>query len=442
MITKLILENFQGVSSRQEVAFDKYTLILGENSAGKSSIARALLLLAQSLQESVFVKGQIKPHFFTFTGNLIDLAGFRNVSHLHSGVPIKVGLTVSVDREGTFAENSIEEFQSVSFEVEEDDSGLISFLLGFYFVLEGYPEEVTLEFRSIGNWSMKLEKIQVSSQAAEEKFFRGTRDEVSSLYDLNFIFRSWLRTPAGITIRSNPERMLDYWLNFAKQNFTRNLYGLAHVPALREIGSRIQIKSPSPIDRRRRKRSKTTVEQNVSNFLNRLTQGRYNFEKTSFGANEKISFLGDVEVSLLRDNSLGTQVTFQDVGVGMSQILPILEGMVSLEADGEGTLLVEQPELHLHPRLQADLSESFYRLGGTIQVIAETHSEAMLLRLQRIARSSDSAAAVFPGVCVMYARLDGDRGTVFESFELRSEFDYLVDLPNSFSELRLQELED
>ncbi len=69
------------------------------------------------------------------------------------------------------------------------------------------------------------------------------------------------------------------------------------------------------------------------------------------------------------------------VGVGVSQVLPIL--VLALLADRGSTMIFEQPELHLHPRVQSRLADFF--LSMTLlnkQCIVETHSEYMINRLR------------------------------------------------------------
>ena len=79
-------------------------------------------------------------------------------------------------------------------------------------------------------------------------------------------------------------------------------------------------------------------------------------------------------------------VTLADVGYGINQILPvIIEGVASREG---AILCVEQPEIHLHPRLQANIADLMIDTiadepGKRKQWIVETHSELLILRLQR-----------------------------------------------------------
>ena len=69
------------------------------------------------------------------------------------------------------------------------------------------------------------------------------------------------------------------------------------------------------------------------------------------------------------------------VGVGVSQALPIV--VLSLLAEAGSTLIFEQPELHLHPRVQTRLADFFMSLvfAGK-QCIVETHSEYLVSRLR------------------------------------------------------------
>jgi hypothetical protein len=71
-----------------------------------------------------------------------------------------------------------------------------------------------------------------------------------------------------------------------------------------------------------------------------------------------------------------------NVGVGVSQVLPIV--VMALLAGKPCLLIFEQPELHLHPRVQARLGDFFLSLGlNGKQCLVETHSEYLIERFRR-----------------------------------------------------------
>ncbi len=76
-------------------------------------------------------------------------------------------------------------------------------------------------------------------------------------------------------------------------------------------------------------------------------------------------------------------VLLTDVGFGVSQILPIL--VLCYYVDEGATILLEQPEIHLHPSVQMGLADVFIDVikNRNVQIILESHSEHLLARLQR-----------------------------------------------------------
>jgi predicted ATPase len=96
---------------------------------------------------------------------------------------------------------------------------------------------------------------------------------------------------------------------------------------------------------------------------------------------------------VLHELSTGLELQPQDVGVGLSQIIPVLVAVL----DGAASLVaIEQPELHVHPRIQVALGDLLIAgthrpSTGTIserRLIVETHSEHLLLRLLRRIRET------------------------------------------------------
>jgi len=84
---------------------------------------------------------------------------------------------------------------------------------------------------------------------------------------------------------------------------------------------------------------------------------------------------------ILTDKS-GLETSIKHVGFGISQLLPIV--VEGLRMQNKGTLIIEQPEIHLHPKLQSKLYDFLYglMLQGK-KVIVETHSSHFITRMRR-----------------------------------------------------------
>jgi predicted ATPase len=86
---------------------------------------------------------------------------------------------------------------------------------------------------------------------------------------------------------------------------------------------------------------------------------------------------------LVKASEGSPEVDMQFLGFGLSQVLPVITSCYVLPS---GTsLIIEQPELHLHPKAQSELADVFINAVNRrqIQVIFESHSEHLLTRLQR-----------------------------------------------------------
>ena len=98
------------------------------------------------------------------------------------------------------------------------------------------------------------------------------------------------------------------------------------------------------------------------------------------------------------------------VGVGVSQVLPVL--VMALAAGPGSVLLLEQPELHLHPAVQQRLGDFLLACAASgRQVIVETHSDHLVTRLRRRI-AEDPGDALVSTVAVVLAERDAG-GTRF-----------------------------
>jgi predicted ATPase len=99
--------------------------------------------------------------------------------------------------------------------------------------------------------------------------------------------------------------------------------------------------------------------------------------------------MSNVQDLSLYDKRTNTLVSHRDVGIGISQVLPVL---VSAYASKNKIVAIEQPEIHLHPALQAELGDVFIEsaLGENKNAfILETHSEHLVLRVMRRIRETN-----------------------------------------------------
>ena len=85
----------------------------------------------------------------------------------------------------------------------------------------------------------------------------------------------------------------------------------------------------------------------------------------------------------VRKSRHSPEVLLTDVGFGVSQILPVLA--LCFCVSPTSTVILEQPDIHLHPNVQAGLADVFIDAwkNRNVQVLFESHSEHLLRRLQR-----------------------------------------------------------
>jgi len=133
-------------------------------------------------------------------------------------------------------------------------------------------------------------------------------------------------------------------------------------------------------------------------------------------------------------------VSHRDVGIGVSQVLPVLVGAYAAQ---KRIVAIEQPEIHLHPAIQADLGDVFIQsaLGDQKnKFLIETHSEHLLLRIMRRMRETsnenlpDGFLKVKPDdVCVLFVQPKGTASAVLH-LELDEEGQLLDAWPGGFFE--------
>jgi len=179
-------------------------------------------------------------------------------------------------------------------------------------------------------------------------------------------------------------------------------------------------------------RSKELVDE-ANEWLRKLEIG-YTLDPRHVGKES-----GDLfEVRLNDERREGTvDVALPDVGFGISQILPFI---VQSLASKQQIISIEQPEVHIHPRLQADLGDLLaYAIKSprNNQFIIETHSEHLVLRLQKLVRQKKLKPEQ---VSIVYV-CRGPDGAKANRLRLDEDGDFMDEWPGGFFPERLHELE-
>jgi predicted ATPase len=188
-----------------------------------------------------------------------------------------------------------------------------------------------------------------------------------------------------------------------------------------------------------------------SNPLNLLVQSQETTEisKELFAQLQGLAELPRVE---LYDGDCDLYLHPQDVGVGLSQVIPVLTALANRDNNnvGPAVISIEQPELHLHPRQQASLGNVLIQGMKSTKnphnrvILIETHSEHLILRLLRRIRETTRGEAekdqqLTPRqLRIQHVRREGSESKV-RVIDVDDNGDFVQPWPDDFFEIDFQE---
>ena len=367
------------------------TAFFGTNSSGKTSLLQVLLLLRQTVESA----DPTLPLNLGDERAAVQLGTFRDIKHNHEPeTEVGLGVSWSLNRPKQFADPVTEDkvlFDASSFSFDtilrqrrraiqverlryKADSHVVDFG-------RAPREKDGFRLEAVVNGNANYLKRMVGRKwpIPEPVKCYGFPDQVNAYFqnagfvsEIELEFEQQLgRTYYLGPLREEPRR--DYtWTGARPRDVGPS--GAAAVPAL--LAAQLAGEKENFRKRTKRGRGKLiTVEQHVAEWLKELgLVDSFQVLPLAEGAN-----IYRVHVRRTPDSA---QVLLTDIGFGVSQILPVL---VLLAYIPEGsTVVLEQPEIHLHPKAQAGLADVLLEAATVrnVQVLVESHSEHLLRRLQ------------------------------------------------------------
>ena len=409
MLKRLELSNFK-IWNDLRLPLGRVTGLFGGNSSGKSSILQFLLMLKQTKNASD--RGVILHFGDRARGDFVELGGFRDVVHRgdasravewtlewkHDRVRIgdpqgsrretlydfdSLATTCAVHVYGDVLRSSILEyaFGSGRFAVKAKNDSAKYALDG-----DGYPflRNPGRPWELPGPVKTHLFPDQAKTYYQNTGFLSVFETEYEKLMD-----RIHYLGP----LRETPRR--EYFWSGTSPHDT-GVRGERTIEAILSASKKRETRNLAPHKRRK------TFQDMIGYWLDQLGLA------SEFGVKE-IASESNLYRAAVRKDDASTEAVLPDVGFGVSQVLPAL---VLLYYVPRGSIvLMEQPEIHLHPSAQGGLADAILSAARArkLQVIVESHSEHILRRLQRRVAENQASS----GEVKLYAtNVEGGVGTI------------------------------
>lgn len=358
MLTGLQLTNFKSWDDTGPIRLAPLTIFFGRNSSGKSSLLQSLLLMKQTAES-------LDPRLvldFGGTDKYVDLGSYQDLVLNHE-TGRNIGLTFKWQpqepvtlRPGSASQLVADDLSfSVSIGQERREQQLSEIFVERlnYQVNSDRTQYATMLRRPSKRYDVSTRGLGVRRRPTEQ----------GSL-------------PAPIKCYGFPDEVISSFLNGRtlaelSLQFDELMSAISYVGPLRQRpqrGYRWRGTSPASAGR--------GFQVNLGHWLNHLGLiDRFTLEQIRASAEEY-----ELKVTVAGSR---TEVSITDVGFGVSQVLPVIVQV--FYAPASSSVILEQPEIHLHPAAQSALGDVLLAAvnDNDVQLLVETHSEHLLHRIQR-----------------------------------------------------------
>ena len=395
MLNRLRVENFRAWREA-DLTFGKVTGFFGTNSAGKSSLLHLLLLLKQT--RNATDRGIVLD--FGGPSAMVNMGTFEDVVHQHDkrreiGWLLEWALPETLTIDQPFDPSAEPLFQAACLQT--------CCAVGFR-NKSLWPRELSYRFAGVDfqlrPTAKSKQQFELATDSAEFSFVRNQ----GRPWPLPHPSKSYLFPGQVRNYFQNADFLGDFEL--AYENLMDSIYYLG---PLREYPQREYHwagSSPEDVGQRGertmdailaatarqetrnlgfRKRHKSFQEM-IAHWLHDLGL-IYDFRV------EEIARGTNLYRAIVTTSASSVETLLTDVGFGVSQILPAL--VLLYYVPERSTVIMEQPEIHLHPAVQRGLADVMLNVARvrSIQIVVESHSEHLMRRLQRRVAEQDASSS-------------------------------------------------
>ncbi len=356
-ITNIIVHGFKSISEETTIEIRPLTILAGANSSGKSSIMQPLLLMKQTL-EAVYDPGSL-----LLDGPNVRFTSAEQFLSLLAELPPDISFEIGVEIDGDmFLSNTFEKQRQHGIELStmsfgsKDTKAMLTFPMAHDEIVP-VVNEIAKGMRWEGknmHWKLRRERCFFNLDLTLGEETLQTLDIASPF---KYCIRHIIHVPG---LRGNPQRTYKTTAVSAEFPGTFENYVASVVKNWRT-------KQDYRIDILGQALATLCLTWRVTAHQIDDTQVELQVGRLPYGTKK-----GKQDM-----------VSVADVGFGVSQVLPVLVGL--LVAEPGQLVYLEQPELHLHPRAQVALAQILADAANRgVRVVAETHSSLLLLGVQSL----------------------------------------------------------
>ena len=380
MFTEISMKNFKSWRDTGPVRMAPLTAFFGANSSGKSGMLQMLLLLKQTAESNdrnlVLKTGSMQPGYVNL-GTPHEIT-FGDTTEMTLGLvwkPIYRKLLQLKADEPTLIEIGATEFQTCIYADKEE-----VYVESLRYITEN-DKKVSLTRLAKDQYALKVEL-----HGWDKPLFDHIRKDYLKpvkCYGLPRLHSIDPNTMDNVAeAESELEGLLEchYYLGPLREYPRREYTWGGEAPS--DVGQKGELTIPALLAAKDQEVYPFPPESEEFTLQTRIAQWLVDLNLAVSLRLEQLAEGSPLHLVKVKRHENSPEVLLSDMGIGVSQVLPVLT--LCYYVPKGSTIILEHPELHLHPAVQAGLADVFIDVikHRNVQLIVESHSEHLLRRLQ------------------------------------------------------------